>query len=62
MVNFSKLLKTFSLQLNSATRQVSINRTKISGKCQNAKKSNATFLVIFEHCELAYSLNFRFIY
>ena len=36
-----------SLWSNSVTRQVSFNRTKIGGKCQN---SNATFWVIFKHC------------
>ena len=27
------------------------NRTKIGGKCQNSKVANATFLVIFKHCD-----------
>ena len=36
MVNFSEFLKTWSLQSNSVTRQVNINRTKIGGKCQNS--------------------------
>ena len=36
-----------SLRSNSVTRQVSFNRTKIGGKCQN---SNTTFWVIFKQC------------
>ena len=32
---FGEFLKTYSLRLNSVTRQVSYNRTKIGGKCQN---------------------------
>ena len=45
MVNFGKFLKTWSLRSNSVTRQVSFNRTKIGGNCQN---SNGTFWVIFK--------------
>ena len=37
MVHFGEFLKTWSLRSNSVTRQVSFNRTKIGGKCQNAK-------------------------
>ena len=37
MVHFGKFLKTWSLRSNSVTRQVSFNRTKIGGKCQNSK-------------------------
>ena len=37
MVHFGEFLKTWSLQSNSVTRQVSFIRTKIGGKCQNAK-------------------------
>ena len=44
MVHF---LKTWSFLSNSITRQVSFNRTKIVGKCQN---SNATFWVTFKQC------------
>ena len=47
MVKFGEILKTWSLRSNSVTRQVSFNRTKIGGKCQN---SNATFWVIFKQC------------
>ena len=39
--------EAWSFRLNSVTRQVNFNRTKIGGKCQNW---NATFLVIFKHC------------
>ena len=42
MVHFGEFLKTWSLRSNSVTRQVSFNRTKIGGKCQN---SNTTFWV-----------------
>ena len=37
MVHFDEFLKTWSLRSNSVTRQVSFNRTKIGGKCQNWK-------------------------
>ena len=49
MVHFGEFLKTWSLRSNSVTRQVSFNRTKIGGKCQN---SSATFWVIFKQCVL----------
>ena len=42
MVHLGEFLKTWSWRSNSVTRQVSFNRTKIGGKCQN---SNATFWV-----------------
>ena len=35
MVNLGVYLKTFTQWFNSATRQVSFNRTKIGGRCQN---------------------------
>ena len=44
MVHFGEFLKIWSLRSNSVTRQVSFNRTKIGGKCQN---SNGTFWVHF---------------
>ena len=44
MVHFDEFLKIWSLQSNSVTRQVSFNRTKIGGKCQNAKSSNNVYL------------------
>ena len=37
MVHCGEFLKTWSLRSNSVTRQVSFNRTKIDGKCQNSK-------------------------
>ena len=37
MVHFGEFLKTWSLRSNSVTRQVSFNRKKIGGKCQNSK-------------------------
>ena len=52
MVHFDEFLKTWSLRSNSVTRQVSFNRTKIGGKCQNWKNANATFWVIFKQCVL----------
>ena len=50
MVHFGEFLKIWSLQSNSVTRQVSFNRTKIGGKCQNKINSNVTFWGIFEYC------------
>ena len=50
MVDFGEFLKTWSLRSNRVTRQVSFNRSKTGRKCQNKKKSNATFWVIFKHC------------
>ena len=35
MVHFGEFLKTWSLRSNRVTRQVSFNRSKIGGKCQN---------------------------
>ena len=43
-VNFGEFLKTWKLKSNCVTRQVTFDRTKIGGKCQNP---NATFWVIF---------------
>ena len=37
MGNFSEFLKIWSLRSNSVTRQVTFNRIKIGGKCQNWK-------------------------
>ena len=37
MVHLGEFLKNWSLRSNSVTRQVSFNRTKIGGKCQNWK-------------------------
>ena len=37
MVHFCEFLKTWSCRSNSVTRQVSFNRTKIGGNCQNSK-------------------------
>ena len=53
IVHFGEFLKTWSLRSNSVTRQVSFYRTKIGGKCQKFKNSNATFWVIFKQCALA---------
>ena len=50
MVNFGDFLRTWSLQSNSVTRQVTFKRTKIGRKCQNWKIKNATFYGIFKHC------------
>ena len=38
MVHFGDFLKTLSLRSNSITRQVTYNKTKNVGKCQNKKK------------------------
>ena len=37
MVHFCEFLKTWSCRSNSVTRQVSFNRKKIGGNCQNSK-------------------------
>ena len=58
MVHFGEFLKTWSLRSNSVTRQVSFNWTKISGKGQKFKNSNATFWVIFKQCEYANFMSF----
>ena len=50
MVHFGEFLKIWSLRSNSVTRQISFNRTKIGGKCQNKINSNVTFWGIFEYC------------
>ena len=55
MVHFGEFLKNWSLQSNSVTRQVSFNRKKIDGKCQN---SNATFWVIFKQWRTSKTKNF----
>ena len=47
-----QFLARFVKPENSVTRQVNFNRTKIGGKCQNKKQPNATFRVIFRHCEI----------
>ena len=53
IVHFGEFLKTWSLRSDSVTRQVIFKRTKIGGKCQNSKHSNATFWVIFKPCDTA---------
>ena len=47
MGHFGEFLKTWSLLSNSATRQVSFDRTENGGKCQNWK-----IWVIFKHCRI----------
>ena len=47
MVNFCEFLKSWSLRSNSVTRQVIFKRTKMA----KLKNTNATFWVIFKHCE-----------
>ena len=70
MVHFGEFLKTWNLQSNSVTRQVSFNRTKIGGKCQNAKKlkydslSNfqamfSTLIIIWDKNALNYCFSMR---
>ena len=57
MVNFGDLgdfLKTCTLRSNSVARHVTFNKTKIVGKCQNKKNSNATIFDNFQ--TLWYSL------
>ena len=37
MVHYGEFLKSWSLRSKSGSRQVSFNRTKVGGKCQNSK-------------------------
>ena len=50
MVHFDEFLKTWSLRSYSVTRQVTLNRTKIGGKCQSSKIRMRHFWVIFKQC------------
>ena len=43
-----EFLNTLGLRSNSVTRQVSFNRTKIGGKCQNGKKFKCDILSNFQ--------------
>ena len=52
MVSFDEFLTIWSLRSNSVTRQATFDRTKIDWKCQNWKSQNATFWVIFKHCDV----------
>ena len=45
---WASFMNLLSLRSNSVTRTVNFNRTKLVAKCQN---SNATFWVIFKHCD-----------
>ena len=58
-INFGEFLKTYSFRSNSGTRHGTFKRTKIGGKCQNWKIKNATFWVIFKHCESMVSFKMR---
>ena len=37
IIHFNEFLKTYAVGSNSSTRQVTLNRTKIGGKCLNSK-------------------------
>ena len=52
MVHFGEFLKPEACgqTVLRLERQVSFNRSKIGGKCQNSKYSNATLWVIFIQC------------
>ena len=54
MVHFGEFLKTWNLQSNSVTRQVTFSRTKIMWKMPKLKNSNATLCVIKIQCLLVY--------
>ena len=68
MVHFDEFLKTWSLCSNSVTRQVSFNRTKIGGKCQNWNIqtrhfgwfSNTVYLVLIDYLNVNCIVIFRF--
>ena len=51
MVNFVIFFENLKFAVEQSY-QVNFNRTKIGGKCQNCQNSNATFWVIFKHCEI----------
>ena len=51
MVHFGEFLKTWSLRSNSVTRHVNLKTDKNWWKMPKLKNSNATFWVIFKHCE-----------
>ena len=61
MVNFGKVLKTYSLQFNSVTRQDIFISDKNWCKMPKLKNSYATFWVIFKHCAYSCS-NSRLLY
>ena len=42
-IQFGRVFENLKLRATSVTRQVSFNRTKVGGKCQKFKNSNATF-------------------
>ena len=46
-IQFGRVFENLKLRANSVTRQVSFNRTKVGGKCQKFKNSNATFFFSF---------------
>ena len=49
------------MQSKSVTRLVNFNKTKIGEKYQYSKNSNATFLVIFKHCDIGTKIRFFFL-
>ena len=53
-VQFGEFLKTQLLRLNSDTRQVNFNSTKIDAKCQIPKSTMRHFGMISKHCALAF--------
>ena len=60
MVHFDELLKTWNLRSNSVTRQVTYNRPKIGGKCQNSNIQKCNILSDFQTlCKWLITLNFR---
>ena len=45
-----RVFEKLSLRSNSVTRQVTFNKTKSGGKCQNWKIRMRHFLLFFKHC------------
>ena len=58
--HFEDLLNTWSLRSNSVSRQVTFNRTKIGGKCQNWKEKKIKCDILSNFQTLRSSLNRHF--
>ena len=59
---FQRVFENLILWSNSVTRQVNFKKTKIGGKCQNWKRTNATFWIIFKHCGVVQANGFQVLF
>ena len=59
---FQRVFENPILWSNSVTRQVNFKKTKIGGKCQNWKRTNATFWIIFKHCGVVQANGFQVLF